>query len=402
MSGIYTSLSSQPGESYGVGERILRTVYFEMSVSKGFIEKSLIRLYKLFAYRSCAPFYDEIREKLGLDSLGRLGADIEDVIPLDGKARIQMMTLSSRNLEDKIDTLGGSWKKVFPENAESSILAIIPPDNKAEEWLALESDLLRLKWKQRDVLIDGEVKNVIVTCSNADAINESDYHTRLFLHSNSASVTFSMLTKRWGFYLGCKQSICGYNPRGAAASTGTASEAGHYNDISTVYDKISTQYDPSMIWLTSACGGGPAAAYLKATHPELNHWIFENGFTKLQDCIDLQSSLARYLAKSWMGGLKSLDIPEEHKPRETGYDLESLFDNVEEPTEGTIVVAKVINDQVLSPEIYRKNIELARRVHTTVEEIAFTSTRADGNHHFDRYFAHPEAASKMIKIIFRG
>src|ERR1700733_10795967 len=89
--------------SFSFGERVLRSIYYEMAVAQGYFESSLIQIYKCFAKWDCSPFFDPAREVAGLKSLHEgLGASIETVIPHDGLASIQMMRLSSKDLEGKI------------------------------------------------------------------------------------------------------------------------------------------------------------------------------------------------------------------------------------------------------------------------------------------------------------
>lgn len=381
--------------TYGYGERVFRTIIYEIAVVNGIFERSLMWLYKLFAKGSCHNVFDEKREAQGMLSLQRLGAQFSTVTPRDQLASIQMMLLSSSTLETKIDRLGGHWTRV------GSKLVIIPPQQNTEEWQVLEKDLLRLKWPKKFITVDDDLTEVIVTCEHADLICDTDFHQRLFFHSNSAAVTFAMLTRRWGFYLGCKQSICAYNPRGVPSSSGIASESGHCNDILAVYESVCKKYDPRDIWISSACGGGPAAAYLQAMHPQLNQWIFENGYTDLQDCIELQSPLAQWLAPFFVGSLQSRDIAAQDKSVETGYNLAGYFPDCAPSEEGAIIVVSVANDQVLSQAIHRKNVKFAEQINDTVVPVLFKSRRKDGNYHVDRYFCHHKAAQKVLATIFQ-
>lgn len=383
--------------TYGYGERSFRAIIYEMAVVNGIFERSMMWLYKLFAKGSRSEaVFDTKREDNGMVSLQRLGAQFSTVVPRDQLASVQMMVLSSTVLERKIERLGGFWTRV------GSQFVIIPPseNHRAWAWQVLEHDMLRLKWPKKKIEIDGVITEVIVTCEHADVINDADLHNRLFLHSNSAAVTFAMLTRRWGFYLGCKQSICAYNPRGVPSSPGLASESGHCNDILAVYESISTKYAPQDIWISSACGGGPAAAYLQAMHPELNQWIFENGYTNLQDCINLQSKLAKWLASYFVGSLFTRDIPLQDRSLETGYNLAAYFRNRIPNNKGTVVVVSVSNDQVLTPPIHHDNVTFAKQINKRVVAVLFKSKRADGNFHVDRYFCHRKATQKVLEVIF--
>src|ERR1700722_10360468 len=134
---------------YSFGERTLRTVVFQMGVSKGLFEKCLMSIYNICSQKTCFPKgFDLYRAEQGLKSFITLGAEVEFVFPKDGKATIQTMTLRSVDLERKLNQLGATWEKVTLDE-EKSILAIIPPVSPTEEWNALEADLLRLKWKKQ-------------------------------------------------------------------------------------------------------------------------------------------------------------------------------------------------------------------------------------------------------------
>lgn len=381
--------------TYGFGERIFRAIIYEMAVVDGVFERSMMFLYKLFAKGSCAEVFDADREANGLLSLQRLGAEFSSVTPRDQLASVQMMLLSSSTLERKIDRLGGFWTRV------GSQLVIIPPQENPKAWQALEKDLLRLKWSKQWIEYEGTSIEVIVTCEHADLIDDKDFHKRLFFHSNSAAVTFAMLTRRWGFYLGCKQSICAYNPRGVPSSAGIASESGHCNDILAVYESVRKKYNEKDIWISSACGGGPAAAYLQAVHPQLNHWVFENGYTDLQDCINLQSTMAQWLAPFFVDSLRSRDIASQNRSLETGYDLAAYFQDRDPDDNGCIVVVGVANDQVLLPSIHRKNVAFAKQINSKVIEVIFKSKRPDSNYHVDRYFCHHKASQQVLRAVFQ-
>jgi len=380
---------------YWLTQRVFRTIIYEMAVAKAPFDAALMWIFKAIKNRNCDAVLDEAREVKGLASLAKLGATFEVIYPKDGLASIHVMQISSRKLEEMIQELGGRWEKIDP-----TVLAIIPPEEPTWEWSELEDALLRLKWHKKMMHVDGKDKEVIVTSEHADLIDDEKFHSQLFLHANSASVTFGMLTRRWGLYLGCKQSICAYNPRGVSQSLGVASEGGHYNDIAAVYEKIRNHWSSDMIWITSACGGGPSAAYLRANYPELKRWIFENGYTDLKDCVKSQAPYLQWMAPFLVNSLKSSDISQNDKPVETGYDLNALVCQSEPCKEGVTIVVRVVNDQVLPLSIHKKNILLAKRLNDKVIEVLFNSSRTDQNYHVDRYFNYTYPTREVLEGIF--
>lgn len=73
-----------------------------------------------------------------------------------------MLTL----FKEKIEGLGGVWKRLEIEEGKS-VFAIIPPEESSEEWELLEKDLLGFKWDKRRMIIkEGEEIEVIVTCED--------------------------------------------------------------------------------------------------------------------------------------------------------------------------------------------------------------------------------------------
>ena len=270
-----------------------------------------------------------------------------------------------------------------------------------EEWKAFEQDLLKLRWKKRQVSINAhETREVIVTCENAEKIQEKDWYQNVFMHANSASVSFVMLPRRVGFYLGCKQDVCFYDPRGTWRSSGVASEAGYYNDIRAVFERFLVGYDPRRIWVTSACGGSGPSAYLKSQLHETGvNFIYENGFSDLrQDYVEPQGWFVDKFANHFWNGLASKDIDERDKPPETGFNVYEMWKNLKMTDIGKVLIVNATNDQRLPPEVAQRNVAHAKKVNSYVHHIQFTSTTKDP--HFDRYFNYPGSRSEVLAHIF--
>lgn len=307
---------------YSICERILRTCVFQIGVAHSRFERTLIWIYQAYFSSTCFPrAFDSKETKQNLEVFAELGADITFVYPRDGQAKIHMMHFCSKDLEEKIQAYGAKWEKhtIIETGQEKEILAIIPPKQTTEKWKDFEKKLLHLKWSKRVVEIKNDkAAEVIVTCENASNIHEPDFHRNLYLHVNPPTVSFTMLTRRIGFYLGCKQNGCFYDSRGTRESTGIPSEAGLYNDGLTVYEAIKNTYAPKNIWITSACGGIAAAAYIKSkTHTTEVNFIFESPYSDLKkDWVNPQGSIISSFAHYFWSGLASRDIPQRDKPDE--------------------------------------------------------------------------------------
>lgn len=384
--------------SYNLGERLLRTTVFQVGSLNGRFEKFLVMIYKLFSQFSCSlnPL-DEARANRTVDVLTRLGARLSFVTPRDTKASVQMMHFKAADLHEKLKQVGARWEKIQDNNA--SLIVIIPPENATDQWMALEKDLSKFRWNKRSVTIDAVPREVIVTCENAEHVVPHTQSPYLFLHANSASVSFMMLTRRIGFYLGCGQDACLFDPRGTWKSTGIASEAGYYNDITAVFDKVRQDYDLSRIWVSSACGGSGPSAHLKAKFHGSVNFIYENGFADLyKDYVVPQGWLVKNFASKFWSGLASKDIPDEHKPVETGFNANEMWKDLRPTSTGKIMIANPDNDQRISAEVSKRNVELAQKVNTQVKHITFHSTSNDP--HFDRYYYHSESRAEALKFIF--
>lgn len=387
---------------YSVGERIFRTTVFQISVAKGSIEHAVLWIYNAILQRSLHPLvFDEQRCERTRETWKYLGAEFYHVTPRDELASIQVMHVKSADIEKKIEALGGEWKKVILLRGKA-VFAIFPPLVKTAEWVELEGHLQNLRWKEEAVTLEnGQECQAIVTCKHARHISDEDCHKNVFMHVNSASVSFIMLKKRAGFYLGCKQNICFYDPRGSWDSRGVASEGGFYNDAMAVYNSIKNRYSTVNTWISSACGGGGAAGFLVSKLHETGvNFIRENGFTKLkEDFVDSESWLAKKLAYLQWSGLASRDIPEDLKPKETGFNVKELCKDLPKTEYGKVIIVAPSNDQLLGPDVHRKHVKRAQRIFEKVYPLTFVSRGPDA--HSERYYDnHGKTTSKVLKIIF--
>jgi len=241
---------------YNVGERVFRTAVFQNGVAHQCLEQFLIKFVEGCRQKTCNPnVFDPNRATKGLALWTRLGSNEFTVIPQDKKAVIHGVFWSAKNLEEKIEDLGGKWEKIETLNngEKQIILAILPPSIKSEEWLSFEKDLQKF-WSLQKVTTRNGTFEAIITCAEAEWIDPTDYYKKIFLHSNSSSVSYIMLKRRAGFYLGMKQDLCFYDPRGSGKSTGIPSEGGYYNDILAVYEVVKRAYpEEEKIWVSGAC-----------------------------------------------------------------------------------------------------------------------------------------------------
>lgn len=388
--------------SYTFGERIFRTAVFQIGVAHNCLEKFLINLISMCLQKTCRPnVLDPRRAEKGLALWKRLGSTEFTAIPQDGQAKIQGVFWRAETLENILKSHGAKWEKIVinDDGEEKEILAIIPPKNSNLTWQALENDIKKFQWPHRQVTtIEGDTLDVIVTCSEAEELMPEDFNTKIFLHSNSASVSYIMLKRRASFYIGMKQDLCFYDPRGTLNSTGVASEGGYYNDILAVYEKVRNSYSAEQIWVSGACLGCSAAAFLKAKTEESFNLILENGFVDFKrDFVGNENLIARIFAKKYWKGLFAKNNSPSLKIQETGFSIESMWKDVK-PSGliGKIVMVGVENDQRLPPIVRNRNLSVAKKVSETVYPILFSSP--DRDPHFDRYFNHSRARRSFIHI----
>lgn len=396
----------KPNSPYSFGERIFRTGVYQIGVEKGFFERCLIKIHAIFRQKTLCPkilFNQEIA-KARIESYRELGGVEAYLTPEDNMAKIFTISLNSQKLEEAIKYLGGEWKKIKTKDGRT-ILAIIPPKNSSRDWEKFKLHLLRFKWKEEDIeLEEGKgttQQRVIVTCETAQSIQEKDYHKKIFIHANSASVSSLMLTKRAAFYIGCKANIKFYDPRGTGLSIGTPSGPGYNNDIMAVYDSIKDTYSPENIWVTAACAGCFPAAYLKSkTHNRGLNFIFENGFVSLKrDFLPHEGRIVTSFTNRYWGGLSAKDFPcPKSREDESEYDMEKLWKDLKQTDLGKVIIVSVHNDQRLSGRNQEDNMILALKVNKNAIHIDFLSNRRDA--HFDRYYHYKDSTDTAIATIY--
>ena len=387
---------------YNCGERVLRTAVFQNGVAHRCLEKSLIHLVTGCQQKTSHPkVFDPSRAEQGLLSWKKLGATEFTLTPRDGKAKINGVFWRAERLEEILTKAGARWERieVVHEQGYQTILAIIPPASEELDpaWNTLENALASFNWRRQQVTTSSRgVLSVIVTCHEADELSPEGDYGKIFIHSNSASVAYVMLKRRAGFYLGMKQNLCFYDPRGTWKSTGVASEGGHYNDILAVYQTVRKEYTEEQIWVSGACLGCTAVAFLKETTREGFNLILENGFADFEkDFLGHENAVARAFAKQFRKGLFSRDLPSPVKPRETSFSIETSWKNFTD-SHGKIVIVSVENDQRLPPIVRSRNLQLAQKTSKTVYSITFYSP--DKDPHFDRYFLYEPARRSLIHI----
>lgn len=382
----------------GILDQVFRLAVFQSAAGRGCVENFCRSLHSFF---TGTPLFNEKRATRGLHFLTALGADIKRITPKDKQASILMMEMRSDKLESKLNELGAQWERVFSKKDNRHILAIIPPKKRTLAWIEFEELLTaRLKWDKR-LIHSSEygIRSMLVTCEWAEPIDPSSWHEKLFLYSNAPATSFVMHMHRLGFYLGCKQNVCFYDPRGNWKSTGIASEGGHYNDIEAVYEAVKDRYDPRHTWITGTCGGAFAAAHLKAVwHNEGINLILENSpYSMKRDFIEPQCCLVKKAAHAAFGSLRARDIRDEDKPRECEFEMSEIWSELVKNREGRVIVVGVIEDPLLPGTVHEEIVDLAERMNSDVFSVEFESHQKG---HSDNYFEHPEPLEKVIRSIF--
>lgn len=363
--------------SFSLPEKCLRTAVFQHGEHGTLFERLLIRIYKFFTQRICSAGYDFQRAKKGLDTLERLGAQLQ-FIPING-AKIHTLLLRPQDLKEKLNQVGARWEKTTLRTGEE-VLAIIPPTVPTERWHMLERDLLRFKWQKRE--------GVIVTCSLSNRKEE-----RLFIHANSASVSFVMLFERIGFYLGSQAAVCCFDPPGSGLSSGIAFEGSYYETIKSVFTRFSSGYSHDHIWVTGACLGCVSAAYLKSQFPDVN-LLLENGFSDMKkDMVGKQTAFVKWFANRFWKALLRGD------PSEVDFSIVRLWAKMQKSNRGKVIVVSVENDQFISAKVTRKLIEAAKGISERVAHIAYRSPNTK-DPHFDRFYRYRSVVPRVLAEIY--
>src|ERR1700722_16259327 len=186
-------LSFSANALYSVPERLLRMAVLQRGVQNaGCLESCMITTV------CCTGELDREKAQRNKETLASLGAVFLSVTPPDRKATIDMMTLTAEALNAKIEAAGGRWER--RQIGQQTVFAIVPPTVRGAEWPKLEEALKIFHWRE-----EGEM---MITCENAELIPQGKEYTQLFLNVNSPGVTYLMLMRRMGFYLGCKKNIC--------------------------------------------------------------------------------------------------------------------------------------------------------------------------------------------------
>jgi len=362
---------------YGICERIFRACVFQYAVyTVGWIEKILFYLYR--SCSQCTPCptpLDEKRMARSEEIFKKLGAQEHFVIPEDGRAKIHMITMKASDLEKILHDNGARWERVFDE------YLIIPPDSPDEDWDKFQKGCLLNKtgWFLAEREIEGEKRQVIVTCENADLVEEDK--KICFLH---VQTPFVRERHRAGFYLGMKKDCCFYDDRGVRKSQGVASEKGSYLTLEAVYEKFAEVMGctPDQVWISGSCRGACIAAHLKRKyHGQGINFVSEQSFSSLEkDMINSQSCIPRLFARWNLDALKSRDIPKNLGPEEDYFSTEKKWENLPKQDRGKVVLIEARNDHTLPKDAGERYIQLAQKVNEKVYPIYFTSPPGTNGH----------------------
>lgn len=360
------------------GGKILRTCVFQHVENGGLFERCLVRIYKLFSQRVCSIGYDKERAQRARVILDKFGAKF-DTISVEGNL-IDAMALSPQILEERIQKLGGSWKKSTLRNGDV-VFAITPPSFSSQEWITLEQHFSHFNWIKKE--------GVIVTCPSAESIASEN---NLFIQLNSASTSYVMLQKKMGFFLGAKQTVVVFDPPGTGLSKGVATEGSYYSAVKAVFERYSSNYSLNRIWICGTCLGCASVAYMKSKIPNLN-LLLENGFVDLQeDMVKPEGRFPYWFAKRYAQSLSRNDS------EETNFNIEKMWKT--HTNLGKVIVVSVDNDQRLSPKVPLKLVSIARNVSSSVRHIHYHSSNRDA--HFSRFNDFPDVSKQILSSIFES
>jgi len=384
---------------YSYPDRLLRLCVFQAGIYSqgypGWFERIIHRIYLVFSKCVCSSklFNAEIAQER-LNNFQTLGAEVEMIV--SSGAQIQTISFRASEFRAKLEGFGASWDKRNVEGKE--VLAITPPAEQPGSWQAFEAQMIaRFKWEKLD-------SGLIITCKDASSIN-LEQSPKLFVHCNSASTVSCMLGSRIGFWLGCGQDICLYDPRGTWNSSGVPSEGGYYQDADAVLQHEIGKGDHNMsdVWVTAACGGSCVAGYLKKEHhAEGINMMVESGYVNLnEDFVAHQAAPVRWFVNRYHTALYNRIIDVEG-PRETGFKMDTLWEDLKKHESSRVVVIYPENDEYLpTPATPDKMVTLAKKVNYqgNVSKISFLSTKKYP--HRDRFYDYNGATTQVLQSVFR-
>jgi len=376
--------------------KILKIPVFRLALGTDLVSRIFIFSHNFFSRifkknsRSFHDFNTTIAQK-SLDRFIALGAKVEFVTPRDQKGRIQMMTFCAKDLEQKIQDLGGSWERRVVNNRE--VLAIIPPQKSSQAWVDFKEKLNHFNWKEEN--------GMLITCDCSDVI-PVDAPKKCFLYAHSTSSSFISDWKRANFYIGMKQDLCFFDNGNTWKNQGRPpSEESFYLEIEAAYAKIANNYAAENLWVGGSCGGAPIAAYLKSRlHNQGVNFFAEQSFPDLNDFV---KPISPFWAPFVKGSLGSNDLPKhmQDKPPSCQFGAAKLWENLPLYTKqsgGKIIIVQVEKDEHIDESAYARYVALAKKVNTNVSHILYKSDAKW--RHADNFFHYQGPRRSFIQALF--
>lgn len=389
-------------------ERLLRLCYFRLAVSEEDYLEQFIDL--ICDTLNVASWHTEtfipITAEKTLEIFKSMGATEYYVSPLDKKGIIHTLIFQAKKLEERIQAHGGSWERI--DSDKKTYFAILSPEKTTPEWVRFENSYLSiLGWKKQILTLpNGKKKEVLITCENADLIDEEKAYKYCFLNCHANSHSFVKECERAGFYLGMKQDLCFFDNRGVGYSRGIPSEVAFYLDIEAVYNQLMkiSPYPTENLWVGGFCAGAPVAAYLKTKlHDQGINFFAEQSFPDLKrDFIETRNFIIRWIGRRSLGGLRSPDIPLNlmGRPPEYKFSIEKMWEKLPYQSKGKVVIIHTLNDQFLPAKVRQRFVEVAQQANRNVIPIFYFSTNQK-DVHSDSFYNYPDINRMFIKAIFQ-
>lgn len=376
---------------YGWMGKILKVAVFNMALGKDLIYRISSAVYHFFS-RLCGGdrgFDPQIAQR-SLDRFVALGAKTQFVTPRDGKGQVQMMTFQAKDLEAKIQALGGAWERRSVQ--EKNVFAIVPPLHPGEDWDALQENLKVFRWREEE--------GMLITCESADAV-DSNAPSRCFLYAHALYTCFAQEWRRARFYIGAKQDLCFFDNGNTWQNSGRPpSEESFYLEIEAVYNQIKDEYSIDRLWVGGFCMGAPVGAYLKRLfHDQGINFFAEQSFPDLDDFV---KPMSPFFAPRVKGVLSDQALVQTiaNPPPSCQFGVERLWAGLSkyEGSHGKVILVQVEDDERVKPEAYQRYLALAQKINTNVTHLVYTSLETSP--HTDQFFRYEDPCREFLTAVF--
>ncbi len=335
--------------------------------------------------------FDTLRAQKMVDALKALGGKEHFLTPQDREARLQVIQLKVCDIKEKIEELGGSWKK------EGDRIIIEGPAQKSPAWDTHYNTVLKK-------IFSKEENGKLITSEYAKSIpfKENERKTECALLAKLGK-SFAMSKLEIAYFLGKGIDVCVYDTRGILNSEGYPSEGGLYNDIEAVGEFLfeKEDYSPSKTCISGSCGESFTAMHLfKKYHAEGINLFLQNAPDSLGSVIKRVNVIAR-----WLFGFsqKYVQAPKESncsKAPEDNFDSMGKIKGLKPRQMGYVILTKTVGDD-MAPESevdnMAKKLKEKGGVVTVLENRAEDSQARPG--HTDPHLADPVRNPKLQPAI---